>query len=131
MLLAFKIIVAILGVIAITTGGNDFWKGAAVKGDFGKDLGETVNHPTLNFTIRFLGAIWMGFGALLILFITDIDQYYYPLLMSFGFVILGGIGRVVSIRQHGTEDGFKTTAYSILAVELILVPILTVWLLLM
>jgi hypothetical protein len=67
MILIFKIIVWICGIIAIVTGANDFWNGAFVKGDFG-DLGEHVNGPMLNFTMRFLGAIWMGFGALLILF---------------------------------------------------------------
>jgi len=127
-MLIFKIIVGILGAIAILTGVNDFWNGAAVEGDFGKHLGESVNDPTLNFTIRFLGAIWTGFGVLLILFVTDLERYQVPLLVSFGIVIFGGIGRVISIVKHGIESGNEITAYSILAVELVLVPILLIWL---
>lgn len=123
----FKIIVWILGLIAITTGANDFWNGAAVQGDFGKNLGEQVNDPTLNFTLRFLGAIWMGFGILLILFATDLEKYRIPLLVSFDIVILGGIGRAISIYKHGIETGNETTAYAILSVELLLVPILLIW----
>jgi hypothetical protein len=126
-MLAFKIIVGILGLIAIVTGANDFWNGAYVQGDFGKHLGESVNDPTLNFTLRFLGAIWMGFGVLLILFVTDLQRYQIPLLVSFGIVILGGIGRLISILKHGIESGNEPTAYGILAVELILVPVLLVW----
>jgi len=125
----FKIIVGILGVIGIFTGANDFWNGAAVEGDFGKHLGENVNDPTLNFTLRFLGAIWMGFGILLILFASDLERYKTALLVSFGIVIFGGIGRVISIIKHGIEPGNETTAYAILSVELILVPILLIWLL--
>jgi len=125
----FRIITGILGLIAITTGLNDFWKGAAVKGDFGKNLGELVNDPTLNFTLRFLGAIWMGFGILLILFVSDVQKYKTALLASFIIVIIGGIGRVISIIKHGIASGNETMSYSILAVELIIVPILLGWLL--
>jgi len=66
-MLIFKIIVVILGLIAVGTGLNDYWRGAAVEGDFGKKLGTLTSDPTLNFTIRFLGGIWMGFGFLLYL----------------------------------------------------------------
>jgi len=124
----FKIIVGILGLIALTTGANDFWNGAAVKGDFGKHLGELENDPTLNFTIRFLGAIWMGFGVLLILFATDLDRYKIALMVSFGIVIVGGLGRVISIYKHGIEKGNEAMAYGILGVELLLVPALLIWL---
>jgi len=124
----FKIIVCLLGLIAIFTGANDFWNGAAVKGDFGKNLGQLENDPTLNFTLRFLGAIWMGFGALLILFITDLEKYKIALLISFVFVIIGGIGRLISVLKLGIENGNEGMAYSILAIELLLVPILLGWL---
>lgn len=124
----FKIIVGILGLIAIVTGANDFWNGAAVKGDFGKNLGQLENDPTLNFTLRFLGAIWMGFGVLLILFASDLEKYKMALLISFIIVIVGGIGRLISVMKHGIEEGNETMAYSILAVELLLVPALLAWL---
>jgi len=127
-MLYFKIIVVILGLIAFFTGANDFWNGAAVQGDFGKNLGESVNDPTLNFTLRFLGAIWMGFGVLLILFVSDLERYKVAILISFGIIIIGGIGRLISIMKLGIEQGNQTIVYSILAVELLLVPILLGWL---
>lgn len=125
-MLVFEIIVYLLGLTAIVTGINDFWKGAAVKGDFG-EIGEATNDPTLNFTIRFFGAIWTGFGALLILFATDVKTYGLALIVAFIFVILGGIGRVWSMKQFGIAEGRKTTNYSIVTVELVLTPVLLVW----
>jgi len=125
--MTFKVIVCILGLIAIATGVNDFWRGAAVKGDFG-ELGVLVNDPTLNFTLRFLGGIWMGFGVLLIFFVTDLDRYKIALLISFGLVVIAGLGRVISIVKHGMTSGSEAMQYGILAVELLVVPALAIWL---
>jgi len=127
-MLYFKIVVGLLALIAIMTGANDFWNGAAVKGDFGKHLGDNVNDPTLNFTIRFLGAIWMGFGFFLILFMSDVNTYKTALKLAFVIVIIGGIGRVISVYKHGIEKENKSMAYAILGVELLLIPILFIWL---
>lgn len=129
-MLAFKIIVGILGVIAILTGANDFWNGASVTGDFG-NLGENTKDPQLNYTIRFLGAIWMGFGVLLILFVVNLARYEIPLIIAFIIIILGGIGRVISILQLGIAEGNHIIVYTILGVELLLVPALLVWFLMM
>jgi len=127
-MMIFRIIVSVLGLIAITKEANDFWNGSAVKGDFGKNLGHLVNDSTLNFTLRFLGAIWMGFGVLLTLFISNFAKYKEVLLISFIIVIIGGIGRLISIMKLGIEEGNETMVYSILAVELLLVPLLLGWL---
>lgn len=125
-MLAFRIIIGILGLIGLVTGINDLINGASVKGDFG-NLGSMVNQPMLNYTIRFLGAIWAGFGALLILFSTDVKRYDIALIMALIFVIIGGIGRFMSLQQFGMEAVNKTTVYAILAVELCLVPVLLIW----
>jgi len=127
-MMVFRIIVGLLGLIAVLTGANDFLKGAAVEGDFGKNLGELVEDPTLNFTLRFLGAIWMGFGCLLLLFVSDLPRYKMALLISFVIVVVGGIGRLITIFKLGIEPGNEVMAYSILAVELLLVPTLIIWL---
>ena len=126
---AFKILVCICGLIVILAGANDVWKGASAEGDFG-DLGEHVTGPMLNFTIRFLGTVLAGFGVLMILFATNLERYRPPLMVALSVVILGGLGRVGSIIQHGTAPGHEVTMYSILGVELILVPALLVWLVL-
>jgi hypothetical protein len=129
-MLAFKIIVGILGAIAIFTGANDFWNGASVTGDFG-NLGANAKDPQLNYTIRFLGAIWMGFGVLLILFVLNLARYETPLIIAFIIVIIGGIGRVISVVQFGIAEGNHIIVYTTLGVELVLVPALLVWFLLM
>lgn len=127
MMMAFKIIIWICGIILIFAGVNDFWNGASSKGDFG-DLGEHVNGPMLNFTIRFLGAILMGFGVLLIIFATNLKQYELPLIVSLCFVILGGVGRLISIVQHGMAQGHEMIIYAILGIELMIIPALLAWL---
>ncbi len=119
-----------MGLIAISTGVNDLWNGASVTGDFG-DLGDKVNNPTLNYTVRFLGAIWMGFGALLILFVTDLPRYQMALIVAFCIVILGGIGRLISIIQFGFSEGNHLIVFITLGIELVLVPALLVWFLFM
>ncbi|KXX70925.1 DUF4345 family protein [Flammeovirga sp. SJP92] len=126
-MLVFRLVVGLLGLIAITTGANDLWNGASVEGDFGKHLGDNVKDPTLNFTIRFLGAIWMGFGTFLILFITNLKRYDHALILAFSIIIIGGIGRFISTRQFGIEKGNEVMTYAILSVELLLVPTLLIW----
>jgi len=127
--LIFRIVVAILGLIGFVTGIKDFIKGASAKGDFG-NLEEMTNKPMLNFTIRFLGAIWAGFGALLILFATDLERYDIALIMALAFVIIGGIGRLISIKQFGVDSINKTTVYIILIIELVIVTAVLFWYLL-
>lgn len=125
-----QILIVVCGLIGFMTGANDWLRGASVKGDFG-ELGDYKNSPTLNFTIRFLGGIWMGFGALLMLFATDPDRYKPALILALVFVILAGLGRVASMVKLGFNAGSRATAYAILAVELVLIPILLVWLVLL
>lgn len=125
-MLAFRIIVGILGLIGLFTGLNDLWNGASVQGDFG-DLETMKRQPMLNFTIRFLGAIWAGFGALLILFTTNVKRYDIALILSLIFIIIGGIGRFVSTQQFGIVPAYKTMVYIILTTELCLVPIVLIW----
>lgn len=127
MALAFQIIVILCGLIALATGANEVLKGAKAKGDFG-DLGDYTAAPLLNYTIRFLGAIWMGFGALLIVFATNPVQYQLPLAVGFVFVMIGGAGRLLSLHQNGFPAGQQALVYQTLSVELVLIPILLVWL---
>ncbi len=126
MVLVFRIIVVILGLIGLFSGANDLINGASVKGDFG-DLGSDATKPMLNFTIRFLGAIWAGFGAMFILFSTNLKRYDVALIMALVIVIIGGIGRFISTQQFGIESINKTTVYFILATELVVVPLVLGW----
>lgn len=126
--LVFKALVIICGIIALVTGANDLWRGASVKSAFG-DLGDYENTPMLNFTIRYYSVIWMSFGAFMILFVLNLQKYDTALMLAFGFVILGGLGRVMSLIKTGMPEAqHVSTVYSILAVELLLIPSLLIWL---
>lgn len=125
-MLAFRIIIGILGLVAILSGINDLWHGASVQGDFG-DLGAMGKKPMLNFTLRFFSAIWTGFGALLILFATDVKRYDMALIFALVIIIIGGLGRLVSTLQFGIDETQKTVVCIILVVELCLVPALLIW----
>lgn len=127
-MMVFKVLVWVCGLILISAGANDALRGAVVRGDFG-ELGELARSPMLNFSIRFLGTVLAGFGALMILFASDLTRYRTPLILAFSVVILGGLSRVASILQYGMAEGHEFTVYAILAVELVLVPALLIWLL--
>ena len=124
----FQKIVYILGAIAILTGANDFWQGAVVQASFG-DLQGMETNPTLNFTVRFFAAIWAGFGVFLCMFAWDLKTYKLPLILAFVIVIMGGIGRIISMVQFGIAKGNEIPSYLITGLEVVLMPILLVWLL--
>lgn len=125
---AFQIIVYILGAIAILTGISDFWQEAVNQASFG-DLQGMEKNPTLNFTVRFFAAIWAGFGVFLCLFAWDLKKYKLALILAFVIVMIGGIGRIMSMVQFGITEGNETHSYLITGLEVVLIPILLVWLL--
>ena len=127
-MLFFKVIVWILGLIAIGTGIMDFWHGVAAQEALGAELGEGFGDATLNNIFRFFAAIWIGFGVFLILFTTDLARYYIALIVAFLITVLGGVGRVMSIVQFGISEGREQATWAIVGLELILVPALLAWL---
>ncbi len=127
-MILFKVIVWILGLIALGTGIMDFWQGAAAQEALGARLGEGFNDATLNNIFRFFAAIWIGFGVFLILFTTDLERYYIALVVAFLIVILGGIGRIMSIAQFGIPEGRDLMIWAIVGIEVVLVPALLGWL---
>lgn len=127
-MLIFKLIVWLLGLIAIGTGIMDFWHGVAAQEALGAQLGEGFGDPALNNIFRFFAAIWIGFGVFLILFTTDLAKYYAALVVAFLVTVLGGIGRLMSIVQFGVVEGRQQMSWAIVGIELVLVPALLVWL---
>lgn len=125
-MLLFRIIIGILGLIAISSGINDLWNGASVQGDFG-NLGAMAQKPMLNFTLRFFGGIWTGFGVLLILFATDVKRYDIAIIVSLVIVIISGLGRLASTLQFGIDGNYRMVVYIIMAIELCVVPVLLIW----
>jgi hypothetical protein len=127
-MLFFKLIVGFLGLIAIGTGIMDFWHGVAAQEALGAELGKGFRDATLNNIFRFFAAIWIGFGVFLILFTTDLARYYFALILAFLITVLGGMGRVMSIVEFGISEGREQATWAIVGLELILVPLLLVWL---
>lgn len=131
MVIAFKVIVCLLGLVAIGTGFMDYWWGVPAQEALGAQLGEGFKDPALNNIFRFFAAIWMGFGVFLIFFTTDLARYRTALMLAFVIVIIGGIGRLMSVMEFGVTTGRETSVYVIIGLEVVIIPLLLVWLTLM
>lgn len=128
MTIVFRVILCLLGLIAIGTGFMDFWYGVAAQEGLGAVLGEGADDAALNNTFRFFSAIWMGFGVFLILFSTDLKHYFTALITAFLIVIAGGIGRLMSVNEFGVTVGRETGTWAIIILEIVIIPLLLVWL---
>ena len=84
--------------------------------------------PVLDSQVRFLGAVWLGLGAIQLVCLGDLRRYSTILQLCFAIVILGGIGRALSLLQAGHPSSDIGTVFIAvaLAIELMLVPL--VWL---
>lgn len=79
---------------------------------------------------RFFSGLWFGVGVLFILFIRDLERYKPAMVTLLYVVILGGIGRVISIAQYGMPEhplGFTLVIAGLIA-ELVISPIMVWWL---
>ena len=127
---AFKITLYLLAVVPLLTGALDLVIGLHAQRLIGAQLAqEGFGDPLLNSQIRFFGAIWLGIGVLLFVFLSDISKYSFLLRISLGIVFLGGLGRVVSIVQFGLPSTVEGAAFvvSVTAIEIIGMPLLFWW----
>jgi len=127
----FKAIVYFLAAIAIITGAMDIFQGLESQRNFGANLTEQgFNDPMLDNVFRFFAAIWFGLGLQFILFVRDIPRYKPALLLLLGIVVLGGVARLISMSQLGMPEASngKMLVYVGLFAELVVAPILMVWL---
>lgn len=127
----FKITVYILAVICLITGANDFIGGVNALRILGANLTETgFSDPITDNVIRFFAGIWIGVGILFVIFLRDLIRYQPVMLVLFGIVLLGGIGRIISIVQYGMPENSAGAGLIIigLIVEIGLMPFLAWWL---
>lgn len=121
-----KITTALLSLIALLTGAMDVIVGVAGQANIGVGAAAAAPFdPVLDSQVRFLGAVWLGLGAIQLFCLGDLRRYGAILQFCFGIVVLGGIGRVLSLIQvgqatSGIGPGFIVVA---LAIELVLVPL--------
>lgn len=127
----FTILCYVFAAIALITGASDFVQGLASQKDFGANLTEAgFTDPMTDNVFRFFAGIWFGVGVFFILFIRDLERYKPAMMALLGIVILGGLGRVLSIWQYGLPEhpmGLTIIAAGLLA-EVVLSPIMLWWL---
>jgi len=127
----FTITIYIFAAIALITGASDFIQGLASQSSFGATL-PVKGVAIADNVFRFFSGLWFGVGVLFILFIRDLDRYKPALIALLCIVVLGGIGRIISIFQYGMPEhpsGLSLVLVGLLA-EVVISPIMIGWLLL-
>ncbi|KAI1050794.1 hypothetical protein LB507_009361 [Fusarium sp. FIESC RH6] len=59
---------------------------------------------------RFLGGIFIGFGAAVVWTVSNIPAYWIPLKILLGAMMLGGVGRAVSAAVYGWKPTWTRQA---------------------
>lgn len=83
-----------------------------------------LKDPALDSQNRFYGTVFMAYGPLLFLCATDIRAYASLFKILAWFLILAGIGRVISEVFCGMPSAFIV---ALLVIEVVVIPILLVW----
>lgn len=120
-----KITTILLSLIALLTGAMDVIVGVAGQANIGVGTAAVAPFdPVLDSQVRFLGAVWLGLGVIQLVCLGDLRRYGLILQLCFAFVVLGGIGRALSLLQTGHPSSDIGTAFIAvaLAIELLLVP---------
>ena len=123
----FKTLIYLLAIIPLTTGTLEFLQGVSSQQSLGADLGDGFSDPALNNIFRFFAAVWVGFGVFLIIFVRNLEKYTVPMTAALAIVVLGGIGRVMSVVEFGIPEGRETMIWVIIGIEIVLVPAMLAW----
>jgi hypothetical protein len=99
---ALKILIRTLCVIPLATGAVDFLMGASALTAVNATLPvDALTDASLNSQLRFFGAIWFGFGALLWRVAGDLKTHAHVFRLMCFTLILSGVGRLISLVQFG------------------------------
>ena len=121
-----KITTVLLSLIALLTGAMDVIVGVAGQANIGVGAAAAAPFdPVLDSQVRFLGAVWLGLGAIQLICLGDLRRYGAILQLCFAVVVLGGIGRALSLLQVGLPASGIGPAFIAIAlgIELVLVPL--------
>lgn len=121
-----KTITVLLSLLALLTGAMDVIIGVSGQANIGVGAAAAAPFdPVLDSQVRFLGAVWLGLGAIQLVCLGDIQRYTIILQVCFGIVVLGGLGRALSILQVGMPTSGIGPAFITIAlvIELVLVPL--------
>jgi hypothetical protein len=121
----FQTFLITLSAIPLLTGLADLLYGTHVIPLLGATLpAAALSEPTLSSQIRFWGAIWMGFGVLIVYAASDPHRQSTLFRLLAVILVISGVGRVASFVQHGAPAPFFMGA---IFVELVVVPLLLFW----
>lgn len=127
----FKFGIYIFIAIALITGANDLVQGLGSLGALGTTIpNEGLSDPMADNLFRFFAGLWFGVGVLFLLFIRDMKRYWPAMVTLLSIVVLGGLGRILSIIQYGMPEatsGYMLVCAGLLS-ELAIAPIMIWWL---
>ncbi|EED21880.1 conserved hypothetical protein [Talaromyces stipitatus ATCC 10500] len=120
--LSLKIIKA-FSLFSMITGSMDVLSGVSLIASMsGSSLTGTPTSLALaDSQLRFLGAMWAGYGAMLWWASNDPQTRRFPLAMLGGILFVSGIGRVIS----GLSRGFNATWVKVATVVELVGPIVS------
>jgi hypothetical protein len=121
----FRIAMFALSLFPLLTGIIDLVFAAHAINLLGPELQqEALSNPTLNSQIRFFGAIWIGYGAALVLVGINPVAHATMFRLLAAFLILSGLGRLASVVQFGLPAAPLIGAT---IAELFFVPLVVLW----
>jgi Domain of unknown function (DUF4345) len=122
---AFVHVLRVLAAVPLLVGLLHMTLGVAADLQLGAALApELLRDPVLDSQDRFQGAVFMGYGALLYLCLTDLRSYAAVFRIVSASIALGGVARLLSIALHGLPP---PPVLGLIGVEVVLVPLLLTW----
>lgn len=121
-----KFVTLVLSVIAVLTGAMDVLSGIAGQANIGVGPATVPPYdPVLDSQVRFLGAVWLGFGVIQAAAWRDIVRHGAILQVCYFAIVLGGIARVLSLCLTGIPTGSVGRIFIVVAliIELVFVPL--------
>lgn len=122
---ALRRVVRIFCLLPLVTGSLDLVQGVRVLRPAGAVIPDRVaDDPALNSQIKFLGAIWLGYGPTLWRVNADPRANAGLFRLLLGIFFLSGVGRAAAAVQFGRPGRPFTGA---MVLELLGAPLLLLW----
>jgi hypothetical protein len=126
---AFRILLIVLGALNIFIGINIGFGGILTLGWQGQtkflEVTNEYGYLMQDSHIRYFGGLYIGVGLFLLLATTDLRKYQPALNLVFALIFMGGLARFTMMRP---DIIFGRDIIGSLLAELVLMPILYVWL---
>ncbi len=125
----FRIILVIVGVIMVLIGVNVGFGGILTLGMQGQTrFFEVTNEPAFlvrDSHIRFFGGVYLALGLFVVYAVKNLHKYEIALKLIFAAIFVGGLARFSARRP---DVVFGNEIVGSLIAELVLMPILFIWL---